>query len=391
MKGAAATGHNGTLGLIRNTQRVSGKQVAFRYLLVGLFSSAAWVGSSCAKNAAVLPSLPTRDTVMAPPDLANTNWLEGLRAAQLKTRDRFAVFHDFRFTDRLPRAASPSSTASWTTPGRPTRRLHYDHGNGLAIADVDGDGLPRHLFRQPGRRQPALEESRRRPVREHHGRGRRGACRQGRRRRPRSPTSTTTATPDLYVTTVRGGNVLFENDGKGRFKDISAASGLDLRRPLVRRRVLRLRPRRPARSVPRQRRPIHDRHDRAATATSTTSAFEDAFAGHLKPERAEPSILYRNEGGNRFVDVSQRIGLQDTLVVRRRQRRRRQRRRLARSLRPEHAGRRRVLRERRRQALRQEEPRRCSRGRRGARWASRCSTSTTTGAWTSSSPTCTPT
>ena len=31
---------------------------------------------------------------------------------------------------------------------------------------------------------------------------------------------------DLYVTTVRGGNMLFENDGRGRFRDISAASGL---------------------------------------------------------------------------------------------------------------------------------------------------------------------
>ena len=52
-------------------------------------------------------------------------------------------------------------------------------------------------------------------------------------------------------------------------------------------------------------------HDRAATATSTTSAFEDAFSGHLKPERAERSILYHNEGGNRFVDVSKRTGLVD--------------------------------------------------------------------------------
>ena len=31
--------------------------------------------------------------------------------------------------------------------------------------------------------------------------------------------------PDLYVTTVRGGNVLFENDGHGHFRDITAASG----------------------------------------------------------------------------------------------------------------------------------------------------------------------
>jgi hypothetical protein len=40
-------------------------------------------------------------------------------------------------------------------------------------------------------------------------------------------------------------------------------------------------------------------------------AFEDAFAGHLNPERAERSILYRNEGGNRFADVSKGTGLVD--------------------------------------------------------------------------------
>ena len=40
-------------------------------------------------------------------------------------------------------------------------------------------------------------------------------------------------------------------------------------------------------------------------------AFEDAFSGHLKPERAERSILYHNEGGNRFVDVSKRMGIVD--------------------------------------------------------------------------------
>jgi enediyne biosynthesis protein E4 len=39
--------------------------------------------------------------------------------------------------------------------------------------------------------------------------------------------------------------------------------------------------------------------------------IDQAFAGHLKPELSEQSILYRNEGGNRFVDVSERVGLKD--------------------------------------------------------------------------------
>ena len=117
---------------------------------------------------------------------------------------------------------------------------------------------------------------------------------------------------DLYVTTVRGGNMLFENDGHGRFRDISAASGLDY--------------------VGHSSGAVFFDYDRdgrldlflvnVGRYTTNTIAgdgaykyyvgFEDAFSGHLKPERAERSILYRNEGGNRFVDVSQRTGLMDT-------------------------------------------------------------------------------
>ena len=41
------------------------------------------------------------------------------------------------------------------------------------------------------------------------------------------------------------------------------------------------------------------------------TAVEDAFSGHLEPERAEQSRLFRNEGDNRFVDVSGATGLED--------------------------------------------------------------------------------
>jgi hypothetical protein len=37
----------------------------------------------------------------------------------------------------------------------------------------------------------------------------------------------------------------------------------------------------------------------------------DAFGGHLKPERTERSILYRNLGGRRFEDVTREAGLVD--------------------------------------------------------------------------------
>jgi hypothetical protein len=40
-------------------------------------------------------------------------------------------------------------------------------------------------------------------------------------------------------------------------------------------------------------------------------AYEDAFKGHMFPERTEYSVLYHNEGGNRFTDVSAKMGLRD--------------------------------------------------------------------------------
>jgi len=38
------------------------------------------------------------------------------------------------------------------------------------------------------------------------------------------------------------------------------------------------------------------------------SGLNDAFLGHLHPERAEASILYHNLGGNRFKDVTREVG-----------------------------------------------------------------------------------
>ena len=42
--------------------------------------------------------------------------------------------------------ASPSAIGSSTTPGSTYKAAHYDHGNGVAVADVDGDGLLRPLL-----------------------------------------------------------------------------------------------------------------------------------------------------------------------------------------------------------------------------------------------------
>ena len=120
----------------------------------------------------------------------------------------------------------------------------YDHGCGVAVGDFDGDGHddiyfvnqlgPNALYRNKG--DGTFED----------------VTAAGRRRRwatasasaPPSPTTTTTADQDLYVTSTRGGNVLFRNQGDGTFKDVTKEAGLTPRRPLADGRLLRLRQRR---------------------------------------------------------------------------------------------------------------------------------------------------
>ncbi|MEQ1573682.1 MAG: CRTAC1 family protein [Vicinamibacterales bacterium] len=253
---------------------------------------------------------PTAPVLLIPPELQDASWLQKLRDEQVKAADGIRVFHDFQFTDRLVESGISFTHRSVDDAGRTYQAAHYDHGNGIAIADVDGDGLSdiyfvnqvggNQLWRNVGggKFQDITASS--------------GVAVPGKISVSASFADIDNdGDADLYVTTVRAGNLLYENDGHGRFTDISAASGLN-----------------------------YTGHSSAAVffdynrdgrldlflvnvgryTTETMAggdgyryytAFEDAFAGHLKPERAEQSILFRNEGGNRFADVSRQTGLQD--------------------------------------------------------------------------------
>ncbi len=111
---------------------------------------------------------------------------------------------------------------------------------------------------------------------------------------------------DLFVTTVRGGNVLFENDGRGHFKDISNEAGVDLtahssgavffdydKDGLVDLLVCNV-----GRYTNDQKGP-----------DGAFVGLEDAFFGHLHPDRFEYPVLYRNLGRRRFTNVTADVGL----------------------------------------------------------------------------------
>jgi enediyne biosynthesis protein E4 len=243
-----------------------------------------------------------------PADLQDTSWFRPLRDAQVKAAAG-KMFHDFKFTDRLAESGITFKHQIVDDAGKTYKAAHYDHGNGLAIADVDGDGLIDIYFvSQVGGNQ----------LWKNAGGGKfqditasAGVAVPGKIGVSASFADIDNdGDADLYVTTVRGGNVLFENDGHGRFRDISAASGLnyvghssgavffdynrDGRLDLFLVNVGR-----------------YTTNTVAGGGQKYYVAYEDAFSGHLKPERAERSVLYRNNGGNRFTDVSLQMGLRE--------------------------------------------------------------------------------
>jgi hypothetical protein len=242
-----------------------------------------------------------------PEDVARPPWLEERRQAQLRTAAGIDVFHDFRFHDRVDESGITFRNRVTDDSTRHYKAIHYDHGNGVSVADVDSDGKldlffasmigPNELFRNlgGGRFENATERAGIALASQISIAGSFGDIDND-------------GDPDLYVTTVRHGNHLFENDGSGRFRDITESSGAGYNGHSSM--------------------AIFFDYDRDGlldlylgnVGVYTTDVVGadgyyvgvlDAFAGHLKPERIERSILFRNLGGNRFQDVTREAGLED--------------------------------------------------------------------------------
>ncbi len=260
------------------------------------------VGGKPALPHGTLPPFPYPEEILDPP------WLAQRKQLQLASAFRLEVFHDFQFTDRVAESGITFQNQIVDDAGKYHKAVHYDHGNGIAVADVDSDGrLDLYFTTQLGENQLW------RNVGE--GKFENLSTDTLALADKISVTASFADTdndgdPDLYVTTVRGGNHFLENDGSGRFRDITAESQLG-----------------------------HVAHCSSAeffdfdrdglldvllcnVGVYTTDeqgrggyyvGVGDAFAGHLKPEeRNERSILFRNLGGNRFEDVTEQTGLIDT-------------------------------------------------------------------------------
>src|SRR5438874_7578654 len=266
------------------------RRAAFTSLAVAALTSAC--GRPAPPKRAVEVRTPSADV--------GADTLDARRKAQIGAAAQMGVFHDFQFADRLKDSGITFVHHIVEDAGKNYKAVHYDHGNGIAVADVDGDGLYDIYFvNQVGGNElwKNLGGGRFTNITKEAGVG----------LSDRISVAASFADidndgdEDLLVTTVRGGNALFENDGKGHFRDITKEAGLDLvahssgavffdyeNDGLVDLLVCNV-----------GRYTIDQKGPDGAYV-----GLADAFMGHLHPDRFEYPILYKNLGHKRFKDVT---------------------------------------------------------------------------------------
>ncbi|MGH9141779.1 MAG: CRTAC1 family protein [Vicinamibacterales bacterium] len=270
---------------------------------MALLSSGAVLACGCKASTSSAPSAP-QEVRLPDPDVG-ADTLQARKRAQLDTVNQFTVFYQFQFADRIKESGITFVHHIVEDAGKHYKAVHYDHGNGIAVADVDGDGLYDIYFaNQVGGNQlwKNLGGGRFSDITKEAGVGLADRISVA----ASFADTDNDGDQDLFVTTVRGGNVLFENDGHGHFKDVSRTAGVDLA--------------------------THSSgavffdfdHDGLVdllvcnVGQYTTDekgpdgayvGLADAFLGHTHPDRFEYPVLYKNTGHNQFRDVTADVGL----------------------------------------------------------------------------------
>jgi len=241
------------------------------------------------------------------PDIG-VDTLAARKQAQADTVDQFKVFYQFHFTDALKESGITFIHHMVDDAGVDYKPVHYDHGTGIAVADVDGDGFYDIYFvNQVGGNElwKNLGGGKFKNITQEAGVGLPGRI---------SVTASfadidNDGAQDLFVTTVLGGNALLKNDGHGHFTNITKASGLDL--------------------VSHSSGAVFFDYDNDGLldllvcnvgkytsdkkgAQGQYIGLPDAFSGHLHPQRYEYPVLYKNLGHDRFKDVTAEVGLRPT-------------------------------------------------------------------------------
>jgi enediyne biosynthesis protein E4 len=252
---------------------------------------------------AVATDSPTR--LRFPDEDMGRDALASRKKAQLEAARQFKVFHQFQFEDQLQASGITFVHHAVDDITQHMRMGHYDHGSAVAVADVDGDGLYDIYFvNQVGGNElwKNLGNGKFKNITEEAGVG--------------LPDRISVAAAfadidndgdqDLFVTTVRGGNALFANDGHGHFRDITKEAGLELfahssgafffdydNDGLLDLLVCN----------------VGKYTEDSKGPNGEYVGIPNAFDGHLHPDRYEYPVLYKNMGHNRFQDVTADVGL----------------------------------------------------------------------------------
>jgi hypothetical protein len=235
------------------------------------------------------------------------DWLLQRSREQTADSQSYRVEHSFVFTDRYKESGITFTQQAVEDSNKHYKAIHYDHGTSIAVADVDGDGLldvyfvtqlgSNELWRNlgGGRFENITEKA-------------------GVALKDRICVAASFADfdndgdPDLFVTSVRYGNVLFENLGGGKFRDVTEKAGVGY--------------------VGHSSGAVFFDYDndglldlyvcnvgRYTTDRKGPGGYyvgvNDGFKGHLHPDRFEASILYKNLGGGKFKDVTQSMKVGD--------------------------------------------------------------------------------
>ncbi len=153
------------------------------------------------------------------------DWLLRRKKDQEEQAKSYEVYHDFKFTDRLSESGITFKHSITDDQKTAYKADHYDHGNGILVADVDGDGLyDIYFINQMGCNElwRNLGGGRFENITEKAGLGLCGQISVS----GAFADIDNDGKPDLFVTTVRHGNHLFHNDGGGKFTDITQSAGV---------------------------------------------------------------------------------------------------------------------------------------------------------------------
>lgn len=256
----------------------------------------------------------------APPDIATNHWLKKRGQKQLDQKEQIKAFVDFQFEDQLEASGITYDPQIVDEQRWRLQVNHYDHGNSVSICDVDNDGKLDLYFTTQATRNELWRNL-------GNGKFEEITDQAGVAVDDRISVAATfgdidnDGDSDLFVTTVRGGNLLFENDGTGKFSDITEKAGVGYsghssgavffdydRDGLLDLFVT---------NVGRYTTDNHEavRYDRTSSMPSDKTikyytGRPNAFMGHLSPKLDEPSILYHNENGT-FKDVTQEMNIVD--------------------------------------------------------------------------------